>query len=106
MPRSHAEIAADLDKIRSTLRGLRAGFTIQRPILELKLGAPLAAGISTVVAKVLDVHDALALVLEELHQEIREVDRDQTALVLVVNQLSKNQDKIVDGIGETARVLA
>lgn len=92
MPRPHAEIAADLLKIRTTLRGLRAGFTLQKPILETKLGAPLAGGISTVVAKVLDLQDSFALTLEELHGRLM--------------QIEANQAKIVEGIGETARTLA
>ena len=92
MPRPHSEIAADLDKVRSTLRGLRAGFSLQKPIVEAKLGAPLAAVIFRTVGNVLDVHDTLAITLEELHTRIL--------------QLELNQAKIVEGIGETARTLA
>ena len=92
MPRPHADIAADLDRVRSTLRGLRAGFTLQKPIVEAKLGAPLAAVVFRTVSNVLDVHDTLAITLEELHTRILQIEH--------------NQAKIVDGIGEAARTLA
>jgi len=92
MTRSTAEITADLEKIRTTIEGLRSGFNMARPLTEAKLGQPLASQVYRTVWNVLDVHEGMALVLGELAVRLDEIERQQ--------------DKIVDGIGETVRTLA
>ena len=92
MPRPHAEIAADLENIRSTLQALHAGFNSAKPFAETKLGTAAANVLFGVVGNVFGLQDTMARVLEELAARQLELER--------------NQAKIVEGIGETARTLA
>jgi hypothetical protein len=75
MPRSPEETRADLEKIRSTLAGLRAGFTAAKPILELKLGTATAAGAAKVVENLVAMQTAMVLVLAELEQRTATLEK-------------------------------
>jgi hypothetical protein len=92
MPRSAEVVTQDLDRILSTLGGLRAGFKLQRPIVAMKLGEPTAALVDRIVGQVLDVHETLAVVLKDLDDRTRE--------------LKANQDKIAAFVGDAVRQLA
>jgi hypothetical protein len=92
MPRTSEAITADLDKILGTLKGLRTGFAIQKPLIALKLGAPTAALVDRVVGQILDVHETIAVVLKDLDDRTLEI--------------TEAQRKMAKGIEDALRVLA
>lgn len=91
MPRSADQITADLDNIRSTLTGLRAGFNSAKPIAESKLGLTTSALLFSTVNKVFEVHESIVLVLADLDERQRE--------------LAKQQAAIADGVRDSLRAL-
>lgn len=89
MTRSNDAITADLDKIHGTLDGLSTGLTLATPAIAATLGS--RAAVDQAIGPVLDTLQAIARVLTDLQERQLE--------------LKANQDKIVNGIGEAARVL-
>jgi hypothetical protein len=92
MTRSTEAVTEDLDKILGTLQGLRTGFKLQRPLVEMKLGTAAAQLVDRVVNQVLDVHETIAVLIKDLDERTRE--------------LEEQQNKVVAAIGDVARVLA
>jgi hypothetical protein len=91
MTRSSEAITADLDKILGTLRGLRTGLKLQRPLIDMKLGQPTGELVERVAGQILDVFQTYAVVLKDLD--------DRTT------ELVAQQAKIADGVRDSLRVL-
>lgn len=112
MARSTEAITADLDKILGTLQGLRTGFKLQRPLVEMKIGATAAQLVDRVINQVIDVHETIALVLTDLHERTTALDtawgthpRELETLHNRISVLEQAQGGMIDTIRDSLRVL-
>jgi hypothetical protein len=112
MSRPREEITADLDQIRGTLSGLRAGFIAMRPMLESKIGAFNAAGAIKILETLFAQQLTLVLVVGELEERLAGLEHvahepfDFTQLVDRIASLEKSHAAIVAGLENVSRELA